>query len=1175
MTRWTDLALRRPAMIALAALGVLLAGSWFAQGLDRELMPDMGVSALTDAPPTVRVSIRPDRGGPELAALQRLVEDEVIPELEGVAGVGNATLIGGRAEKLYLDIDVDRMAEDGVTVEDIGQALGGAEVALPAGAMAAGGRSIRIEVVQDLPTSDDRDQATAGPAAAGRGPSTPTATGPTPPGGMVAAEPGFLVVAVGAGDTLAGLSDRFGVDVEALRQANGLAGDTLLAGSVLRVPLATGVGDRLPPVWRALGATRAGEITPGALERALRDTPALVSDLRPEQLLALAPEAARLLPLPLVSRQPADARAVLLARMAALPLAPPTSPRQEPGREAEQAAGAGSAGVPPPREAPGMAALDAVAGTARVQEPAGTIYRFNGEPSLGLLVETDRRASAALVAAAVRARIEALGARASFEGVVFDVAYEPGSFVEAVLSGTERDGLWGVALAALVLWICANFSARPALAAAVSLPLPLAAALVMMRALGIPLTPLTIAALAAAAGRAAADAGAVVDGIHHRLGSGDDRREAAVAGTRAVAPSITGSVLLAVAAFLPLGFAGDPVRAVTLPLALATGFVRLAGLAVALIVVPPLAARLLHRAGTPDGDRRRLLSIHDPAVSRAIDHPAATSIAVFALFAGSLGLFTTLDRSFLPPVVGPGITVSLALAPGTELATADRVAARIEALVAADDAVAAVETTVGRGAGPTGAQGALGGDGARARIVARLDGAIGEGLLADLLGTATDPDRVADRLRRDLSGLRDQAVESGLLAPDSPLTVTVRAGMEGESGGRPLDMQVLGDSDADVREAGARVLAALSDAAAWRDRGFDEVPLVDLASDVGAPQPVIMVGVDPVRAQRQGILPAQVAGALRLATTGLPLGEGGDGTRGPGARVEVVARAGAGAPASVAALRDFEVRGSAGAVRLTDIATVSERLEWPPIARVGGRRTARISGEVGVADVFGVLEAAEDIVAELDLAAARPEGAIRADLGPASRRQRDAIQELLAAVLLAVLVVYLVLATTSESLLLPLATLGGLPFAVSGALVALAITDRPLGLAGLVGLILLVGTVAGDGSLLIDGIRKHRQRGSPTREALVAGVRDSTRTITIAALATAAALAPLALGLTGGASVAAELATAVIGGVAASALILPLIVPATYSLFNSWMTRQGPGARGGGGNNPRSPSGGP
>jgi HAE1 family hydrophobic/amphiphilic exporter-1 len=215
------------------------------------------------------------------------------------------------------------------------------------------------------------------------------------------------------------------------------------------------------------------------------------------------------------------------------------------------------------------------------------------------------------------------------------------------------------------------------------------------------------------------------------------------------------------------------------------------------------------------------------------------------------------------------------------------------------------------------------------------------------------------------------------------------------------------------------------------------------------------------------------------------------------------------------------------------------------ILRVDGKPAIRYSGEVETDDSMGLAAAAKAEVETI-----LPAG-VTVSEGFESEMQTRSFAQAIEALLISIVVVYLVLVITFRSFVHPFTILFSLPLAMIGAAILLWLTNRVVGLPVLVGMMMLVGIVVTNAIVLIDRVQNNRKkRGMDVSGALVEGGRTRLRPILMTATATILALTPLAIGLTEGALIAAELATVVIGGLFSSTLLTLLIVPVMYSLFD-------------------------
>lgn len=260
-----------------------------------------------------------------------------------------------------------------------------------------------------------------------------------------------------------------------------------------------------------------------------------------------------------------------------------------------------------------------------------------------------------------------------------------------------------------------------------------------------------------------------------------------------------------------------------------------------------------------------------------------------------------------------------------------------------------------------------------------------------------------------------------------------------------------------------------------------------------------------------------------------------------------------GDPDDLAAVNDEVIRTLEG---IEGLANVSSNLTTGEIiVRIDGEQALAYSADIETRNSMGVTAEAKAAVASLDL----PAG-IGISEGFETSAQTESFADMGRALVISIVTVYFVLALTFRSFVHPFTILFSLPLAVVGAALGLAITNRVLGISAMIGLMMLVGVVVTNAIVLLERVQQNRrQRGMNAHDALVEGGRTRLRPIWMTALAAVLALLPLALGLTEGALIAAELATVVIGGLLTSTFLTLVIVPVAYSLFDGigrWLTRR-------------------
>lgn len=239
-------------------------------------------------------------------------------------------------------------------------------------------------------------------------------------------------------------------------------------------------------------------------------------------------------------------------------------------------------------------------------------------------------------------------------------------------------------------------------------------------------------------------------------------------------------------------------------------------------------------------------------------------------------------------------------------------------------------------------------------------------------------------------------------------------------------------------------------------------------------------------------------------------------------------------------------------IKLSEIANITQEKTAPVISHSDGLRSVTVSATPDGDDLGAVSAAVQKAVDDTQL-----EPGVSQDTGGVSAEQEDAFKQLGLAMLAAILIVFIILVATFRSLLQPFILLVSIPFAATGSILALLITDTPMGLTAMIGMLMLIGIVVTNAIVLIDLINRFRAHGADLKTAVFHGARLRYRPIIMTALATIFALTPMAMGLTGGGVfVSKPLALAVIGGLVSSTMLTLILVPVLYELLEGFKERR-------------------
>ncbi|MFD6322036.1 efflux RND transporter permease subunit [Streptomyces sp. NPDC058442] len=751
--------------------------------------------------------------------------------------------------------------------------------------------------------------------------------------------------------------------------------------------------------------------------------------------------------------------------------------------------------------------LGSVADVAQREATADSLTRTNGSPSLAVVVTMDHDGSAVTISNAVADLLpdlrEDLGS-----GAELTVVSDQGPAVSQAIEGLTTEGALGLVFAVLVILVFLA-SIRSTLVTAVSIPLSVVLALIVLWTRDLSLNMLTLGALTIAIGRVVDDSIVVLENIKRHLGYGEERHEAIMKAVREVAGAVTSATLTTVAVFLPIGLVGGMVGELFGSFSLTVTAALLASLLVSLTVVPVLSYWFLRPPkGTPeDAEEARRLAEEKEAKSRlqrgyisvlrfaTRRRLASLAIAVVVLIA-TFAMTPLLKTNFFDQGEQKVLTLRQELEPGTSLAATDAQAEKVEKLLSETEGVKDHQVTIGS-----------------------------SGFMA-AFGGGTDANQATYQVMLEDSASHEEVradLEKGLADLDGIGTTTVAAG----DGFGNQNLSVV------VKAADPKVLRTAADQVQKAVASLDDV--TDVTSDLSQSVPRISVKANS-RAAAAGFDDQTLGAAVAQAVRGTPAAKVvlDDTER------DVVIRSERSAT-TLAELKKLPL----GPVKLGDIATV-ELVDGPvSMTRIDGQRSATVTARP-TGDNTGAVSA--ELQTEIN-ALKLPAGAT-AEIGGVTADQDEAFGNLLLAMLAAIAIVFMLLVGTFRSLAQPLILLVSIPFAATGALGLLLVTGTPMGVPAMIGMLMLIGIVVTNAIVLIDLINQYRDRGHGIVEAVIEGGRHRLRPILMTALATIFALLPMALGVTGeGGFIAQPLAVVVIGGLITSTLLTLLLVPTLYAML--------------------------
>jgi HAE1 family hydrophobic/amphiphilic exporter-1 len=762
-----------------------------------------------------------------------------------------------------------------------------------------------------------------------------------------------------------------------------------------------------------------------------------------------------------------------------------------------------------------------------------SIARYNGQEAVGLLLFKEAGANTVIVSDTVNLVLDQL--RREYPELTIDVAMDQAGFISNALQNVMQEVVVGGILAFLVLFLFLR-DARYPVAIALAIPLSVIATFALLDATGISLNIMSLGGLALGVGLLMDNSIVVIENIFRHREKGLTPAAAAALGAEEVQAAITTSTLTTIAVFGPIIYVEGIAGALFASLSLAVAFSLGVSVVVALSLLPVMAARWgsddevaaptrtrramravgsaitrpVGRATKPffDGFDRRFARFHawyERLLESALRHRGRVVAMGLVIFLITFIVGRDLKRSVLPEVDQGAFRAVITLPRGTPLEITATAAEQLESMIRQDKDVDAVFSRIGR-------QVAIAG---MSEEETGLNTATLEVRLRPKASTADVMERLTPQLSR---------------FPENSIAL--------QTGQATALSRLLGGSEADLA---VRVTGEDPDSvfrfAQEVERRLTAVPTitnVQLGTKLG--QPEVLVKIDREKAASYGIQPRVVQEAVNANLRGVRTTQqfvDFDQKITMLVRLPEEAR-------ELATLQEMRVND----IPLRELITVEETTGASEIRRVNQTRIVAVHADVVTGDLAGATRDMENALVDL----ARP-GDVRWEIGGENEEMRRSFRALAFAMILAVLLVYMILAAEFESFVHPFTVLLSVPLGTFGAVIALWITGAGLNTVSLIGMVVLVGIVDNDAVVKVDFINQMRRKGMSVRDAIREAGHARLRPILINTITALLGLLPMALGIGPGAELQAPLAIAVFGGLLTATALTLIVIPVVYDLL--------------------------
>jgi len=745
-----------------------------------------------------------------------------------------------------------------------------------------------------------------------------------------------------------------------------------------------------------------------------------------------------------------------------------------------------------------------------------SVSRINSQPGLTIMITKTTDANTVQVAQRLLKLIPVIN-RDLPEGAKISVVFNMSEMISDSINGLKRSALEGAFLAILIIFLFL-LSFRPTVIVSLSIPLSLLLAFVGMYFNKMTINIMTLGGLVIALGRLVDDSIVVMENIFRHLRLGKTAAQAAIDGAAEVSTAVISSTLVTVVVFLPIVFATGIAGQLFTAFGATVFFSLIASLFVAFTVVPMFSSQIYRvgRAMREEKDRGVYPAVREfygRALSWSLKHKGVILGGALAILVFTGVLFTKVGKEFMPSTNMGMYQFTVAMPRGSSIPATSAVMERLEARFLACPDVDNVTSIIGNSGS--------------ASQMASGSGARGSSDVTFMVRMSRTKKRVTTK----------QQVNK-IIQEESELNPNVKfVGIEMASrmfgSARPVEIKIFGNDLNTLKKISDEIKEQIS-----------TLPgLKDVTTSVEEGMPELTFTYDRERVARYGLSAAQISTTVANEIKGQVATI----YREAGREINVRVRLQPADRRNLEDIRDLPIATMAGfSVPLRDVARVNYSEGPSMIQRENAKRVVQVTADIA----SGNLNAVTMEVARVLKRYPMPQGYFY-DFGGEFKNMRETFSSLVFVLLLALLLIYMILASLYESLIHPLTIMFSIPFAFTGAIVALFITGTTLSTTSFIGLIMLVGIVSTNAIVLIDFVLKNRQRGMNRHDALVDAGKVRLRPILMTAIATLFAMLPLAMGSSEGLNMQRPMGIAVVGGLFTSTFLTLVVVPCLYEIFDS------------------------
>lgn len=707
------------------------------------------------------------------------------------------------------------------------------------------------------------------------------------------------------------------------------------------------------------------------------------------------------------------------------------------------------------------------------------------------------------------------------EGLHFTTLMDQGDYIDIIINSVLQNLLMGAVLAIIILYLFLR-DIKPTLIVALSIPISVIFALVLMYFSGVTLNMISLSGLAIGVGMLVDNSVVVIENIYRLRNLGVPPVKAALNGAKQVAGAIASSTLTTICVFFPIVFIEGLTRQIFMDMALTITYSLLASLIVALTLVPAMGQRMLRKVKpVKHGMFDKMLGGYEKSIRFVLKHRAIALIAAVVLLFGSIFGAVARGFSFMPNMASTELSVTVSLDDSATMDdTIDAAQNLLDTLSEYDEF-----ETVGVMTGST--TSLMGLTGSVSSSDADKGSVMAYAVFKD--DKVKNSESISKEIEAELQSIDGDVVVSGSSSSSS------MSAMLGDDG---VSIKLYGDDLKTLQNTAkdmAEKLAAVD--------GIDETD-----NGIGATSGEIKVTVDKTKAAKKSLTVAQVyqqiAAAITSETTSSTLTNSGK-------DLDVVVIKDENSDVTKNNIKDIKLtytdkEGNEKATKLSEVAEISDSESMNSITRSDQKRYIKVSGTLkdGYTNT-DVSNKAKALFDDYKL----PDGC-SIEYSGSNESTMEAVNQMLLMMLLGVILIYLIMVAQFQSLKSPFIIMFTIPLAFTGGFLGLLITGFDVSVVALLGFVMLCGIIVNNGIVLVDYINNLRLEGKERREAIVEAGKTRMRPILITAITTVLGLSTMALGIGTGSEIMQPIAIVCIGGLLYATIMTLYIVPVIYDILS-------------------------